>query len=77
MMSAAMIRSLPVETIKDTLFCPMIDARRMEVFTAVYNERDEEVLKASAVILDESSFLAYLENSKVCFWETEQPNLKS
>ncbi len=68
MMSAAMISSLPAETIKDTLFCPMIDARRMEVFTAIYNGKNEELLKATAVILEENSFLTYLEKNKVCFF---------
>ena len=28
-------------------FCPMIDARRMEVFTAVYNEALEEIISPS------------------------------
>jgi tRNA threonylcarbamoyladenosine biosynthesis protein TsaB len=48
--------------------CPMIDARRMEVFTAVYNEALEVVAPAAAVILDEHSFKEALNNgSLVCF----------
>lgn len=31
--------------------CPMIDARRMEVFTAVYNDKMEVVVSAAAVVL--------------------------
>lgn len=38
------------------LFCPMIDARRMEVFTAVYDHQLKEIQPPSAMILDESSF---------------------
>jgi tRNA threonylcarbamoyladenosine biosynthesis protein TsaB len=38
------------------LFCPMIDARRMEVFTAVYDHQLKEILPPSAMILNENSF---------------------
>jgi tRNA threonylcarbamoyladenosine biosynthesis protein TsaB len=49
-------------------FCPMIDARRMEVFTAVYNEALEEIVSPKAMILDELSFQEELHNkSLVCF----------
>jgi tRNA threonylcarbamoyladenosine biosynthesis protein TsaB len=47
--------------------CPMIDARRMEVFTALYNKTLEPVLFPSAIILDENSFSYYLGNSKIVF----------
>jgi tRNA threonylcarbamoyladenosine biosynthesis protein TsaB len=46
---------------------PMIDARRMEVFTATYN-RDLQELKAPyALILDENSFLEELNQHQVIF----------
>lgn len=49
-------------------FCPMIDARRMEVFTAVYDERLQEIIAPKAVILDELSFKEELNNrSLICF----------
>jgi tRNA threonylcarbamoyladenosine biosynthesis protein TsaB len=38
---------------KGTLYCPMIDARRMEVFTGLYNDDLSECLPPAAVILDE------------------------
>jgi len=37
-------------------FCAMIDARRTEVFTAMYNERAEEVIAPQALIVDEHFF---------------------
>ena len=40
----------------DTLYVPMIAARRMEVYTAVYNNALEEVLAPQAMVLDETSF---------------------
>ena len=49
-------------------FCPMIDARRMEVFTAVYNEALQEIVAPKAMILDELSFKEELNNrSLICF----------
>jgi tRNA threonylcarbamoyladenosine biosynthesis protein TsaB len=50
------------------LLCPMIDARRMEVFTAVYNQALDEAMAPTAMILDENSFKEALNNSAlVCF----------
>jgi tRNA threonylcarbamoyladenosine biosynthesis protein TsaB len=49
-------------------FCPMIDARRMEVFTAVYDEALQEIVAPKAMILDELSFIEELNNrSLICF----------
>jgi tRNA threonylcarbamoyladenosine biosynthesis protein TsaB len=49
-------------------YCPMIDARRMEVFTAVYNEALEEIINPKAMILDALSFKEELNNqSLICF----------
>ena len=42
------------------LYIPMIDARRMEVYTAAYNAALETVLEPQAMILDESSFASLL-----------------
>lgn len=42
---------------KPLLFIPMIDARRMEVFTAAYNDQLEQLLEPTALILDEFSFI--------------------
>ena len=43
------------------LYVPMIDARRMEVYTAAYNSALEAVLEPQAMILDEHSFDSFLE----------------
>ena len=52
----------------DTLFCPMIDARRMEVFAAVYNSNIEIVREVSADIIDENSYLEFLKNNQLVFF---------
>ena len=38
---------------------PLIDARRMEVYTSIYNKSGEVISKTEALILDENSFSAY------------------
>lgn len=49
-------------------YCPMIDARRMEVFTAVYDGSLQEIIAPKAMILDELSFTGELNNrSLICF----------
>jgi len=50
------------------LFCPMIDARRMEVFTAVYNSNLETVFSPRPLILQEDSFSNYTEKNKMIFF---------
>jgi tRNA threonylcarbamoyladenosine biosynthesis protein TsaB len=50
------------------LLCPMIDARRMEVFTALYNNNLEELMPPAAIVLDENSFSNQLENCKILFF---------
>jgi tRNA threonylcarbamoyladenosine biosynthesis protein TsaB len=49
------------------LICPMIDARRMEVFTAVYDLDLNEKLSPTAVILEHHSFEKELERNVILF----------
>jgi len=50
------------------LLCPMIDARRMEVFTAVYRNDLVELLPPVAMIIDENSFAGYLAGNAMSFF---------
>jgi len=50
------------------LYCPMIDARRMEVFTAFYNQQNEQKKSIEAKIIDENSFSEELKNNQVVFF---------
>lgn len=56
------------QLIANTLLCPMIDARRMEVFTAAFNTRGEQVMPTEALIVDEHSFAELLENHEIIFF---------
>lgn len=44
---------------KADIFIPMIDARRMEVYTTAFNERGEVLTPTAAVILDDAFFAQY------------------
>lgn len=50
------------------LFCPLIDARRMEVYTSLYNLQGEELRPVSAEIIDEHFLSDLLENHKILFF---------
>lgn len=52
------------------LVCPMIDARRMEVFTAVYDHEMNVVIPATAMVLDSERFSNELEKHRIQFCGT-------
>jgi len=51
-----------------TLLCPMIDARRMEVYTALFDVNGKVVKPTSAEIIDQHSFAEELKNNKILFF---------
>lgn len=53
---------------EDALLCPMIDARRMEVYAALYDRALHTVRPVGADIIDEMSYLDYLESRPVYFF---------
>ncbi len=52
----------------DALLCPMIDARRMEVYTAVYTRALRTVEEVQAKVVDAEAFLQHLEKHPVYFF---------
>jgi tRNA threonylcarbamoyladenosine biosynthesis protein TsaB len=50
------------------LLCPMIDARRSEVFTAIYDHSLNILLAPKALILDENSYAVFLDKDPVVFF---------
>ncbi len=56
------------EKSRDSLFCPMIDARRQEVYTALFDQNMQEILAPCAMVLDEHSFFDYLLHNNICFF---------
>lgn len=57
------------EAINDSdLFCPMIDARRQEVFTALLNKTLDYIHKPSAIILTPNTLIGQLNTCKIFFY---------
>ena len=55
------------ENQNETLYCPMIDARRMEVFSAIFNKENKEIRGVQADVVDEQSYTDFLDNEIVFF----------
>jgi tRNA threonylcarbamoyladenosine biosynthesis protein TsaB len=56
------------EITSETLLCPMIDARRMEVYTAIFDTHLNPVEDVMAKILDEQTFDKYLTEKPMIFF---------
>jgi len=52
----------------DALLCPMIDARRMEVYAAVYDRGLKPIRETSANIVDEKTYKELLDSHPVYFF---------
>jgi tRNA threonylcarbamoyladenosine biosynthesis protein TsaB len=53
---------------ENILLCPLMDARRMEVYTAFFNNQSEPVNEIQALVLDSTSFNNELEKAQVAFF---------
>jgi tRNA threonylcarbamoyladenosine biosynthesis protein TsaB len=58
-------------------FCPMIDARRMEVYAAIYDNQMNLVRGIQADIIDHLSFGQYLSGHKILFFGNGSDKCKS
>lgn len=68
LISLATLTSLAVQIKPERGFViPMLDARRMEVYSAVFNADVKEIRETKAEVLDENSFIEFLEKDKVVF----------
>lgn len=52
---------------EDALLCPMIDARRMEVYCALYDRALNEVVQTQALVIDSDSFKEHLDKQPIYF----------
>lgn len=60
----------------DVLFCPMLDARRMEVYTAIFDKKFNTVKETAAKILPDD--LSFFNTGKpVCFFGEGMPKCKA
>jgi len=57
----------------DVLYCPMVDARRLEVYTALFDSTGKEILPVQAKILDAISFSEY---AAIAFFGDGMPKMR-
>lgn len=57
-------------TSNPVILCPMLDARRMEVYSALYDTSMNEINPVEAIILEPLSFSKFLNEHVVCFFGT-------
>jgi tRNA threonylcarbamoyladenosine biosynthesis protein TsaB len=60
--------NLPNIKNKDYYLCPMLDARRMEVYTALFDSEYKTVIEIQALIIDENSLYQFLDKKPVMFF---------
>jgi tRNA threonylcarbamoyladenosine biosynthesis protein TsaB len=68
--------SLPGLAGKEFLICPLVDARRMEVFFGLYNYDNEIIVPPSVAVLDEDFMQPFLERSSIIFTGSGAHKLK-
>ena len=52
---------------KSAIYCPMIDARRMEVFSALYDVNNKQLRGVQADVVDENTYVEFLANEIIFF----------
>ncbi len=62
---------------KDVYYCSMIDARRLEVYTGLYDFEGNEITPVEAKILDENSFKEILNTTEIAFAGDGMPKMKT
>jgi len=67
-MTAGMIRRSAGQHPENTIYCPMIDARRLEVYDALFDRSGKKIRKTKADIIDTHSFLDILKDQPIVFF---------
>jgi tRNA threonylcarbamoyladenosine biosynthesis protein TsaB len=57
-----------VAEIENMFYCPMIDARRMEVYCALYDSKMNCLHNPSAVVVTENFFYEYVDKKKIAYF---------
>lgn len=76
-LAQAMVTRAAQDLLPGTMLCPLIDARRMEVFTAFFDTGLNAITEPQAMILTENSFSAELAQHPILFGGSGMPKLKA
>jgi tRNA threonylcarbamoyladenosine biosynthesis protein TsaB len=60
----------------DSLFCPMLDARRMEVYCAIFDKELKPIKATSAQIIDEKNLNYFSFPKSICFFGDGMPKCR-
>lgn len=66
-----------IQDIKDGLWIPMMDARRMEVYDAIYNQKGELIRDVAATIVDENTYASLPDSPTISFFGNGVAKCKS
>jgi tRNA threonylcarbamoyladenosine biosynthesis protein TsaB len=66
-----------VTDLSTSLLCPMIDARRMEVFTALFDNSLKKIMAPTNLILEKDAFGNWLEKDTITFFGNGSEKAKS
>lgn len=61
---------------ENSIYCPLIDARRMEVYTCYYNHQSKLIKEVEAIIIDEHTFEKDLTEKQIIFYGDGANKLK-
>jgi len=64
----SLVKQVAQQVPKDVMLCPMLDARRLEVYCLLSNADGQVVEPTQAKVIDESSFVHELSNRKIVFF---------
>lgn len=62
------ITDFEIHFTENTIFCPMLDARRLEVYLAMYDKKGVLIKETTAEIIDENSFSDILKEHPMVFF---------
>ncbi|MVN21947.1 tRNA (adenosine(37)-N6)-threonylcarbamoyltransferase complex dimerization subunit type 1 TsaB [Mucilaginibacter arboris] len=76
-MAAGYLARFPKPAVNEFLLCPMIDARRMEVYTALFDQNLKQIQATSAAIINQESFSEILNQHQIIFFGDGAPKCKT
>lgn len=72
----ALARAVSEQRQENAYYCPMIDARRMEVYTAFFDKNNQTIVPTRAEIITTDSFASLLSEHKVFFFGNGSDKIK-
>lgn len=67
-MTQAALQTIESTQLTASWYCPMIDARRMEVFTAIYDEQLQTIMQPTSLILEANCLDEILDQKSIYFF---------